>query len=272
MQNKEKIKMLIDIWESEIRDQTEEIRIGWETALLNEIQPIKDEKIDFLEEIVDVLIKNDNTWDPNPGNPAPLFIFKESQFSSFMEYFTREISDSLKEHIREDIEESNEKPKIACMSESDVESFGSIKDLDKIISLKKPCENIVDTIRGLGFELNDNYKFLNTKLLITYYHRVHSPVSGKINKIVHFPKDNEFFGENSLSIVVYDHACLLLVGESKIQDFIFKVKEGDVVDIFQELGNFSWGSQTVLFFDSTVYSCKLDLETGQHLFVGDVLS
>lgn len=274
----ERIKFFHAIYEAlnnwkNIKDLSEEERIEWETSILHIIYPYRNFELgDTMDDIIDILIKHDETWDPNPGKPHPLSFYKKQKFTSFMEYFTRELSDENKNSIKEKYRDFP----LIMMSESDMESHGNISDTSKIISLKKPSEDVISTMKRLNCNLSPSYNFINTKLLITYYHRIHSPASGKIEKIIPVSKENNFFGKNSLNIVwlktSFGNIYLLLVGESKIQDFEFYIKEGENVSSFQELGNFSWGSQTVLFYDGNNFGKKLrQLKEGDHLFVGDPL-
>lgn len=274
----ERIKFFHDIYEAlnnwkNVKDLSEEERIEWETSILDIICPYKNFDLgDAIYDIIDILIKNDETWNPNPGKPFSLSLYKKQNFSSFMDYFTRDLSDENKNLIKEKCKSFP----LLMMSESDVESHGNISDTSRIISLKKKSEDVVATMKRLGCDLSPSYNFINTKLLITYYHRIHSPVSGKIERIIPVSKENNFFGENSLNIVwlstSFGNIYLLLVGESKIQDFEFYVKESDNVSAFQELGNFTWGSQTVLFYDGINFTGKLrKLNEGDHLFAGDPL-
>jgi len=184
-----------------ILNASEEERLVWEAAVLEKLYPFRHEDIeDVLHNLIDTLIRNDRAWDPDPGNPHPLTLYKKEKFSSFMDYFTRELSDETSETLRE---KCLTRP-LVMMSESDVESIGSISDTSSIISLKKPSEDVVATLKKLDFPISDEYHFINTKLLLTYYHRIHCPVAGKIVKLTSIAKEDNFFGDNALWIVKFD--------------------------------------------------------------------
>jgi phosphatidylserine decarboxylase len=128
-------------------------------------------------------------------------------------------------------------------------------------------------MKKIGLNL-ENYSFVNHKLLLTFYHRIHSPVSGTVERIIPYPKEEKIFGENALWILDINtgdkgHVYFMLVGESEIQDFNFLIKEGQHVEKFEELGNFNWGSQTVLFYDNTKFGFDINVKPNTHFFVGD---
>ena len=110
------------------------------------------------------------------------------------------------------------------------------------------------------------------KLLVSYYHRIHSPVNGIIKKLTPIEGKEDFFGKNSLWIVEIEteksSVYFLLVGESDIQDFDFLVEKGDKVDIFDEIGFFNWGSQTVILYNPKDFEDILIKEKTTY-FVGD---
>ena len=109
---------------------------------------------------------------------------------------------------------------------------------------------------------------------IVQYYRIHSPISGKISKIIEVsPKDN-FFGENNLWILeiknkTYGNVYLILVGELSIQDFTFKVDVGDQVKMFEEIGNFNWASQVLILFDKDKFDKEVKLKKNGKYFMGD---
>ena len=264
----EKINQLIDEW-YEVQNASEEIRLNWEDRVLTALFPIRYDSIgDSLKKLTDALLLSDNKFSSIPIKEIQLDLFKQQTFSNYMEFFTRELSENTYKNIKESVKDEI----MALQSESYIESFGKINKMSTILSLKKSPEDVVAAFNNLGIDLS-GYKFLNVKLLLTYYHRVHSPVSGQIKRMIPIPKEEDIFGNNSLWVVnIYNEKLgdlyLLLVGESQIQDFNFKVKENDVVEIFDELGNFDWGSQTILLYDGNKMPKKLNLKVGQRYFVG----
>jgi hypothetical protein len=61
---------------------------------------------------------------------------------------------------------------------------------------------------------------------------------------------------------------MMVVGESEIQDFDHNIEIGDEFDIFEELGNFNWGSQIVILYDPNKFKNCL-LKENKTYFVGD---
>jgi hypothetical protein len=84
----------------------------------------------------------------------------------------------------------------------------------------------------------------------------------------------DFFGENSLWILEIktekSPVYLLLVGESTIQDFDFLVEKGDKLNIFDMIGYFNWGSQTLIFYDPKDYG-DIQIKEKSNYFVGQCI-
>ena len=158
-------------------------------------------------------------------------------------------------------------------AECEIESVETVKDTSSIIRMKKDC-NVVSSFAKLGIDVG-GYNFINTKLLLTYYHHIHCPVNAELHDVITIDRNNEIFGDNMVWVLKLDsmHSTmyLLLVGESEIQDFDFKVKIGDTLGIFDEIGNFTWGSQTLLFYKNDELDERLILSSGRHCFVGDTI-
>jgi len=186
-----------------------------------------------------------------------------------MDYFTRNLSENKVNEILSNVNNFQ----MAIPNECYIESIGDLTNTNKILSLKKPADDIVGSLKKFGFNL-DGYSYINQKLLLTFYHRIHSPVKGKIEKIIPVPKEEGIFGENALWIVDinttdFGHVYFMLVGESEIQDFTFLVKENQEIEVFDEIGNFNWGSQTVIFFDAAKFNKNIEIKEGSHFFVGE---
>lgn len=119
----------------------------------------------------------------------------------------------------------------------------------------------------------DDLSFINMKLLKVYYHRVHSPISGKIKDIIEVSPDDNFFGDNNLWIVEistkdFGNVYMILVGELSIQDFTFKIKKGDNINMFEEVGNFNWASQVILLYDEKYFD-SIKINSGEKYFIGE---
>jgi len=272
MENKyNELTSLVEEWRNLI-DCDDVERDIWERKLLDFIYPIRFKEIDELDEIIFFMRNNDKSWKFLPGKPSSSKYFEKQHFNSFMDYFTRQLSNDTIQTIQNKITDSQ----LIIPCECDIESIGSVKDTSKIIRLKKNSENVVNTLKKLGFNNIDDYGFINMKLLLTYYHRIHSPINGIVKQIIPIEREDNFFGENSLWIVdiennQFGNVYMLLVGESYIQDFDFKIKEGDYINKFDELGNFNWGSQTVMLYDTTKFNNNILVKEKTHYFVGDFI-
>lgn len=173
--------------------------------------------------------------------------FYDGNYQCFMDFFTRKLLPEKMAQIRHGAEDA----RLIVPNECNIESVGVVGDPSSILRLKKPALNVVADLNALG--VPEHYTFVNMKLLISYYHCVHAPVDGEIVRLVPVPVELNAFGRSSVWCVEFKTefgpVFLLLVGEYAIQDFEFSVKEGQHVDIADMIGNFTWGSQTVLMFD-----------------------
>lgn len=265
-----KIQSLISQWDT-VKTSTEKDILAWETEVLKTIFPHRFENIEIiLKDMIQILTKNDKFWCPGSSDPNYFDYFTKKEFNSFMDYFTRALNEEKHASIMSNIENKT----MIVPNECYVESFGKVEDVHKIISLKKSCEDVKASMRGLGINL-DNYSFINHKLLLTFYHRIHAPVKGILERVIPVSKEEGIFGDNALWILDINtgdkgHVYFMLVGESEIQDFHFLVKEGQELNLFDELGNFNWGSQTVLFYDHTKFGEEVNVKANTHFFAGDV--
>lgn len=193
--------------------------------------------------------------------------FEDKEYKTFMQYFKRKLSKEKIEEIK------SQKNKMSLPSECNIESIGKISDTSSIIRLKKSADNVIEDLKNIGVKNVDNLSFINMKLLKVYYHRVHSPISGKIKDIIEVPPDDNFFGENNLWIVEIStkesgSVYMILVGELSIQDFNFAIKKGDNIDMFQEVGNFNWASQVILLYDKNKFD-DIKIKSGNKYFIGE---
>jgi hypothetical protein len=262
------ITSLINEW-YEVQNASEEIRLDWEDRMLTSLFPVRYDNIgELVNQITGVMLLSDNQFMLNPTDTISLELFKRQSFNTFMEFFTRELSEETHNRIKE----STQGELMVLQNESYIESFGDIDTMSTILRMKKSPEDVVEAFKNFDIDL-DGYKFLNTKLLLTFYHRIHSPIKGQIMRAIPIPKELDIFGNHSLWIVdIYSEECghlyLMLVGESQIQDFDFKVNVGDYVDVFDELGNFNWGSQTIILYNGKKIPQDLTLSLGYRYFVG----
>lgn len=210
-----------------------------------------------------------NRFESSAEYETPQEWFFPRKFNTFMEYFQRRLTKKKKEEIESKTGQFN----MVMPCESNVESIGDFTDTSSILRLKKPTNGVVKDFIDSGITDVTSMEFISLKLLKCYYHRVHCPVDGKIQSITFIGKESPLFGDNSLWIVEFDsefgRIYMLLVGELSIQDFTFKLKEGDSVKKFEELGNFNWGSQIVLIYEYDSFKGDVLLEERNKYFVGD---
>ena len=189
-----------------------------------------------------------------------------NSYENFMDFFNRSLtSDKFKE-----IKKEAKKTQIIIPNECNVESIGQIKDTSSIIRLKKSADEVSKDLMNLG--VPENYWFVNMKLYLSYYHHIHSPISGVLKRAIPVDRKLGLFGKNSLWFLEFETekkpVYLLLVGESAIQDFNFFVKKGDKIEIADKLGYFVWGSQTIILFDKESFDGELDIAKKNHYFLG----
>lgn len=194
--------------------------------------------------------------------------FEDKEYKTFMQYFKRKLSKEKFDEIK------SQKNQMSLPAECNIESIGKISDFSSIIRLKKSAENVIEDLKNIGVKNVDNLSFINMKLLKVYYHRIHSPIAGKIKDIIEIAPDDNFFGDNNLWIVEistkdFGTVYMMLVGELSIQDFDFKVKKGDSIEMFEEVGNFNWASQVILLFDENKFDSDMKIDSNKKYFIGD---
>ena len=193
---------------------------------------------------------------------------------SFMDFFSRKLTKEVDANIRK---ESNDCEMI-IPNECYIESIGEFdkegRPEKQILRLKKESGRYAtEDLKKLDIDV-DGYNYINMKLLVTFYHRIHCPVSGKITQMIPIEGKDDFFGKNTLWIVKFETqkspVYLMLVGESTIQDFDFLKEKGDTVNIFDTLGYFNWGSQTVILYKPEDFN-QIIVEPKKKYFVGDCI-
>jgi len=193
--------------------------------------------------------------------------FVGAPYKSFMDYFKRKISSKKMQEIRSHHYE------MAFPCECNVESLGNFHDTSSILRLKKSTDDVVKDLKTCGVENVEELSFVDMKLKKCFYHRIHSPVKGIVEAIDPVGPSEDVFGDNTLWIFTVQtekgKVYLLLVGELSIQDFHFSVKKGDHLDLYQEIGNFEWGSQVVLIYDPREFGEAPHVKVNSRYFVGE---
>lgn len=242
----------------------------WEDKLVDELYLYRYKDIGPLAiDILQTIGKHDSLWHPGGTGPTEKTEMMNWSGNTFMNIFTREIfPDKLKE-LQENCIRSNKK--FAHAAECWIEGFGPIEKLysDR---LKKSIEDCKKDMENMGCIL-EGYSYLNCRLLLSYYHFIHSPCSGVVKRIIACPQESNFFGDNNLWLIEIDTdtypVYILIVGELNIQDFDFCIKEGQDINILDKIGHFGWGSQILYFLKvSSEKQLKLTVNVA-HYFVGD---
>jgi len=220
------------------------------------------------DEIGEKLTKIINRFQTDVDYDTPKDWFEDEQYKSFMDYFKRKLSEYKFDEIK------SQKIQLAIPCECKIESIGDISDTSSILRLKKDAPNVIEDLKSYGVRNTDTLQFVNMKLLKCFYHRVHSPISGKVLNLQSIESGDNFFGDNTLWIVTISSennglVYLLLVGELSIQDFQFKIKKDDNISMFQEIGNFDWGSQVILIFNPSKFKNEMGVVEDQKYFIGD---
>jgi phosphatidylserine decarboxylase len=238
-----------------------------ESALLKRIKPIRYKNIDkkFLSKLISHFIKSDEKDNPNYKFQKK---FYEDDYNSFMDFFTRKLTNEKFQEIQNNIKGSQ----LVIPNECYIEALGTMGDTKEILRLKKPHKNRVsEDLKKLGIDVK-GYSFIDMKLFLTFYHGIHSPVNGFISNMFPVEQKDDMFGNNSLWIVTIDttksSVYLLLVGESAIQDFDFIKEKKTDIQLFEKLGFFNWGSQVIVLYDPKNYK-ELKIKENENYFVGE---
>jgi hypothetical protein len=216
-----------------------------------------------LDKIID-RFKNDEQWGKYSTSDD---WFEDKEYKTFMQYFKRKLSKEKFAEIK------SRKSQMTTPCECAVESIGDFKDTSSILRLKKETDSVVEDLKEMGIKNIEDLSFINMKLLKVYYHRIHSPLDCQVKNIIEVSPENNFFGNNNLWIVElqtreHGKVFLVLVGELSIKDFTFKIKVGDKLNMYDEIGNFNWASQVLLIYDNTKFG-KIRIKKGGKYFIGD---
>ena len=106
----------------------------------------------------------------------------------------------------------------------------------------------------------------------TDYHRVHSPVDGKIVEIIEVKKDELFPGSEAMVIISiqaqFGIVKVMCIGEWSVQTFMTTLGVGEEVFKMDELGYFYFGSQVVIILPEGV-DIIANREGKERVFPGD---
>lgn len=230
------------------------------------LRPIVSE--DIGQRRLDRLVAYFQGKDAKPKTAAPRSWFSGYPYRSYLDWFTRALTDEKMQYLQFRSCEGS----VIMPNECVIESVGTIMDTTTILRLKKNRVEAYQSLRSFGMPAG--YGFINMKLGASYYHRIHSPVKGKVTKIIGVGREAKLFARSTLWLIeimteIYP-VYLMIVGESVVQDFDFQIEEGQRVDVMSELGNYTWGSQTLLFLP-TEEVVRMDTMEKGYYFVGHPL-
>jgi hypothetical protein len=154
-----------------------------------------------LNKVLDYFTTKDNK-DKVAGDKEiiPMSFYKDpNSYESFMDFFSRKLTDKKFKEINDNAKKCD----MIIPNECYVEAIGSFKDTEKILRLKKKSKDVLGELKKVDINV-PNYHYIDMKLLCSYYHRVHAPVSGKITTMIPIEGHDDFFGSNSLWIVGFE--------------------------------------------------------------------
>ena len=265
-----KIKELLNRYKKEVNKKSYTDSENWENEILTLLKPLRYKNIGkILNTLIKTCYLDDKLYSPNRITYDKKELYNKSEFNSFMDFFTRRLNRETSDKIKSDIKDSN----LIMPNESYIESLGELTDTKKIIRLKKSSTAVQKDFESFGVDVK-NYNYINMKLMLTYYHRIHSPCDGIIKNITPIDRKENFFGDNTLWIIEIETKSkgvvyLLLVGESDIQNFNFYIEVGDKLKMFDDIGYFNWGSQTLILYDKRKFNIEdIQIKEKNTYFVG----
>jgi hypothetical protein len=188
----------------------------------------------------------------------------EGEYSTYQDWFTRRLTPKALRWVRNNSHDEA----IVTPNECVIESVGRVGDTSSIIRLKKPADQVSRDLMSLG--VPKDYLFVNMKLLTSHYHHVHAPISGTVTQVKPIQSSYPLFGKASLNFVQINalkyEVFLLIVGEAVVQDFDFAVATTSLVNKCDPLGNFVWGSQTVMLFPGKLE--EINVRSREYRFMG----
>ena len=218
------------------------------------------------------------------------------EYNTFCDFFTRKLKTGVHK-----IDKS--KNSIVSSCDGKMLEFGEIKN-HSILQVKNK-EITINELLGFDNLLNKNYEYgsyMTIYLSPRDYHRVHMPLKGKLNKMIHVPgrlfsvashavkKINKLYSRNERVIshfkndeVMFSVILVAAINVSSIEvswkgevspPFPKKIistnysKKKIELDIGEELGMFKSGSTVILLFNNKIKLSK-DLKKGKLIRVGN---
>ena len=113
---------------------------------------------------------------------------------------------------------------------------------------------------------------LQISLQKTDYHRVHSPVDGRVTGMIGLKKDELFPGSEAMTVIKIDSSYgevkVMCIGEWSVQTFMMTLDVGTEVSKLDELGYFYFGSQVIIILPDSI-DVIADREGKERVFPGD---
>lgn len=183
-----------------------------------------------------------------------------SSYKSFNEFFSRKLKVGSRP-----LEGGLDNSIIVSMADSRLIVFNNLT-LAKSLWIKGngfTIEKLLGKHNTTGGKADDKFSVAIFRLAPQDYHRVHSPLNGKIIKISHIHGSYytvnpmavrsalDVFGENVRTIITlkteeYGNVEIVMVGAMMVGSILISVKLNDYVKKGQELGYFKFGGSTVI--------------------------
>lgn len=198
------------------------------------------------------------------GYQTPREIFTPQNYTTFYDWFLRKLAPSTLVAARY----SSRHSQICSPVEALLRYNGVVGDGQ--IQLKEGSANIIGALGEIE-PLIGSFNFMKFALRKCFYHRVHSPVDGRVLDILKFDRDEDPFGRNATTVVhletEFGDVFLCAIGERTVQSFHCLLEVGSSVRKLDEVGWFWWGSMVVLMYPADLHWPGKVF--GREYFVGD---
>lgn len=203
-----------------------------------------------------------STVNPRYGYSTPREAFRPVRYTTFNDWFLRSLAPDTLQRCQENASRAD-----VC---APVQAVCTEQPLTGRMTLKVSVIAVRDLLRLVRGDA-----LVQFALRKTDYHRVHSPVDGRVERIDAYAKDRLFPGSEALTIFRIEAerigtVQLLAIGEWSVQSFAPTVSVGARVRKVDELGHFQFGSQVILVLPAA--ALPLSVRGGQRVFPGDPVS
>lgn len=200
-----------------------------------------------------------STVGPRYGYSTPREAFRPVRYTTFNDWFLRSLAPDTLQRCQENATRAD-----VC---APVQAVCTEQPLTGRMTLKVSVIAVRDLLRLVRGDA-----LVQFALRKTDYHRVHSPVDGRVESIVAYEKDRLFPGSEAMTIIRIEAERLgvvqvLAIGEWSVQSFAPAVSVGARVQKVDELGHFHFGSQVILVLPAG--ALPLSVRGGQRVFPGD---